>query len=155
MSDLTQTTPSRKRPLTPESRQEKEKLVRMEQNTSEPSVLNMEDFMPLTQPHIENTSQNQHQQAKTCPCKGSMKKTLYIRCSSCERLWHTDCAGLSGATVHFIRKLESWKCPACFKISEEMWQVLREEGASIPIENAETSELHETSDLQQEVRRGV
>ena len=155
-TDLTQTTPSRKRPLTPESRQEKDKLVRMEQNSSEPSVLNMEDFMPLTQPHIENTSsQNQHQQAKTCPCKGSMKKTLYIRCSSCERLWHTDCAGLNGATVHLIRKLESWKCPACFKISEEMWQVLREEGESIPIENAETSEPHETSDLQQEVRRGV
>ena len=58
----------------------------------------------------------------TCPCKNKLPNTLMLECDQCETFWHTSCCGLTGLTQMPINKLiaNRWKCPRCFKFSEDI-----------------------------------
>ena len=57
----------------------------------------------------------------TCPCKKKIN-ILMLECDQCETFWHISCCGLTGLTQQPINKLiaNHWKCPRCFKFSEEI-----------------------------------
>ena len=121
---------------TPETKQEKEKLLR----TDSPSVINVEDFPALPQPSQQPpSSQPQTDQSdndKTpkvyCLCGGKLAvKTAKLKCTTCTRMWHSDCVGLKGSTVHLLSKLEAygWNCPKCFMFSDEIIEALNADNA--------------------------
>ena len=52
-----------------------------------------------------------------CPCDMLDRKCIAIKCTHCNKDWHTECCNLSGVTPSVARKLEgqSWKCPWCYQ----------------------------------------
>ena len=51
----------------------------------------------------------------SCPCKRRVK-CMMIRCSPCNRWFHTFCVGLKGLTKAMLLKLVSWSCPFCLDV---------------------------------------
>ena len=111
------------------------------------SILTAEMFS--SQPPIVDQRSKPPVITLTCPCQARMKKTVYIRCCDCDRLWHTECVGLLGATVHLVGKLKNWSCPACFKLSEDMVNVLRE--SDVNVEFSQTQVDHVTDVVRKEI----
>lgn len=54
-----------------------------------------------------------------CPCGMFDRKCIGIKCSACEKEWHTECCNLAGVTPSVAKKLETqtWKCPWCYEPS--------------------------------------
>ena len=51
-----------------------------------------------------------------CPCTMFDRNCLGIKCSKCDKSWHTECCNLAGITQTVARKLEGrkWECPWCY-----------------------------------------
>ena len=43
------------------------------------------------------------------------RRCLGIKCSACDKDWHTECCNLTGITTNNAKKLEklNWRCPWC------------------------------------------
>ena len=142
-------------------RKRKERSPGLEENASKvaktgdnPACLLMgQDWTPASQPSpsdgFTTVPISKKSTSLTCPCKGGMRKTVYVRCGKCTRLWHTSCVGLTGATVHFIKKLENWLCPGCFKLSDDMLSVLMKEDDHVEFAQTQIDEV--TSIVRREV----
>ena len=65
------------------------------------------------------SSQSTNSPQSTCPCKTVIKSPT-IKCGECNWVWHVACVGLAGVTVYLVKQIEGWKCPLCFKFSEEI-----------------------------------
>ena len=52
-----------------------------------------------------------------CPCGMFDRKCLGMKCSSCNKEWHSECCNLTGVTPSVAKKLEvqMWKCPWCYE----------------------------------------
>ena len=52
-----------------------------------------------------------------CPCAMFDRNCLGIKCSKCDKSWHTECCNLAGITQTIARKLEGrkWECPWCYQ----------------------------------------
>ena len=139
---MTTLTPSRKHKLSsPESRQDKEKIVKMSDTNPECGVFKIDDFNvkfpPLTQPENPQSQSNiVKADALPCLCGVRRPKPVKIKCGTCDRVWHGRCVGLKGATVHLLNKLESngWVCPKCFVFSDEVIAAFKAESVDIESE---------------------
>ena len=141
-------TPSRKHTLTPETKQNKEKIVKMDDTNPECGVFKIDDlkFPPLSQPEITTSQSNiMKADALPCLCGASKSKAAKIKCGMCTRVWHGGCVGLKGGTVHLLNKLESngWVCPKCFVFADEVIEAFKEE--SIHIEPKDIDKVGLTS----------
>ena len=131
---MTTLTPNRKHKLTPETKQDKEKVAKMDNPECSVFEINEFKFPPLTQPEI-TTSQSGIVKADALPCLCgvSRSKAVKIRCGMCSRVWHGGCVGLKGGTAHLLNKLESngWVCPKCFVFADEVIEAFKEESIHI------------------------
>lgn len=52
-----------------------------------------------------------------CPCAMYDRKCNGIKCSKCDKSWHTECCNLTGVTPGNVKKLETqkWQCPWCYQ----------------------------------------
>ena len=55
-----------------------------------------------------------------CPCEEELSHAQLINCMTCQKWWHTACAGLTGITPGAISKLTQWKCHLCFELPEKL-----------------------------------
>ena len=139
---MTTLTPSHKHKLSsPESRPDKDKIVRMSDTNPECGVFKIDDFNlkfpPLTQPENSLSQPNiVKADALPCLCGVSRPKPVKIKCGMCDRVWHGGCGGLKGATVHLLNKLESngWVCPKCFVFPDEVIVAFKAESVDIESE---------------------
>ena len=122
---------------TPEAKQDKDKIVRMETS----AVFELEDYPgvppPVLPPPVAPQQPSQSQQLKAppipCLCGGSMTKTVKIKCATCSRVWHGDCVGLKGGSEYLQNKLESngWNCPKCFVFPENILELFKADDITI------------------------
>ena len=68
-----------------------------------------------------------------CPCKKDLPNIHMLECDQCETYWHTTCCGLTGLTQMPVNKLiaNHWKCPRCFKFSEDIPDVKPKEETNL------------------------
>ena len=60
---------------------------------------------------------SQERKVNQCPCEqGPFLVKEMIECTDCTMWWHPTCVGLGGLTYYMTKKLNGWKCPACFKL---------------------------------------
>ena len=55
-----------------------------------------------------------------CLCGSGSRPRTIMSCTSCDRKWHSACVGLEGLTQSITNKIVSWKCPLCFRFSQEI-----------------------------------
>ena len=147
MSDTTTPETNRhgKRNLTPEAKQDKDKVTRRGSNNA---VFEVDDFPGLPKPETSHMSQSQSTvkaPLMPCLCGGSMtKKTVKVKCATCTRVWHSDCVGLKGGSEYLLKKLEEngWNCPKCFIFAEPIQELFKTDDIVI-----EPNELEKVSVL--------
>ena len=85
-----------------------------------------------------------------CICEhGAMTVKAMMQCVNCKKWWHPSCVGLPGLTKTHTKCIKDWKCPCCFTFKPVLSVKIKQEL------NVFTDDEVESSDLQQEVRKGV
>ena len=85
-----------------------------------------------------------------CLCgAGAMTVKALMPCTNCTRWWHPSCVGLAGLTKTHTKLIKDWKCPLCFAFKGALSVKIKDDL------NVFEEEKGESSDLQQEVQKGV
>jgi hypothetical protein len=100
--------------------------------------------------HKDSVSDSQSNVSITsCLCgNGPMTVKTLMQCTNCTNWWHPACVGLLGLTKTHTKLIKEWKCPTCFVFREDLALKVREEINVF-------TEDHDSSDMQQEVKKGV
>lgn len=76
----------------------------------------------------EDISLSQVGGGEVCVCGLGTKPKTLMKCSECEQWWHSGCVGLGPLTQSITSKIESWKCPLCFKFASGIREKLGKAG---------------------------
>ena len=92
-----------------------------------------------------------------CICGSGSKPKSLMKCTGCNKIWHSACVGLAGLTQSITVKIEAWKCPLCFVFSPQIKAKLAEitdsddegikEAGSLEVTHVMSKDIKEIKDI--------